>query len=93
MSTTKESWHVGKEIPITVIIAILAQTGALIWYLAAFTSTVSANQKRLDEKLDDLSNQVASLSADKYTQHDAARDMALVNEKIENLRREIYRRR
>jgi len=78
----KESWHVGKEIPIAMLIAILAQTGAAIWWAASFSATVTT-------KLDDLSNQVASLTADKYTQHDAIRDQALINERIENLKRQV----
>lgn len=76
------NWHVGKEIPLAMLFAILAQTGAAIWWAASFSATVTT-------KLDDLSNQVASLTADKYTQHDAIRDQALMNEKIENIRRQV----
>lgn len=76
------NWHVGKEIPIAMLFAILVQTGAAIWWAASFSATVTT-------KLDDLANQVASLTADKYTQHDAIRDQALLNEKIENLRRQV----
>lgn len=76
------NWHVGKEIPLAMLFAILAQTGAAIWWAASFSATVTT-------KLDDLSNQVASLTADKYTQHDAIRDQALIHEKIENIRRQV----
>jgi hypothetical protein len=75
-------WHVGKEIPIAMLIAILAQTFAAVWWAAAFSATVTT-------KLDDLSNQVAALTADKYTQHDAIRDNALMSEKIENVKQQV----
>lgn len=75
-------WHVGKEIPLAMLFAILVQTGAAIWWAASFSATVTT-------KLDDLSNQVAALTADKYTQHDAIRDQALLNEKIENLKLQV----
>lgn len=64
------------------LFAIVIQTMAAVWWAASFSATVTT-------KLDDLSNQVASLTADKYTQHDALRDQALVSEKIENLKREV----
>lgn len=78
----KERWHVGKEIPIAMLFAICMQSAAGIWWAASFSATVTA-------KLDDLSNQVAALTADRYSQHDALRDQALVNEKIDNLKREM----
>lgn len=78
----QDQWHVGKEIPLAMLFAILVQTGAAIWWAASFSATVTT-------KLDDLSNQVAALTADKYTQHDAIRDQALMNEKIENLKRQM----
>jgi hypothetical protein len=77
-----DQWHVGKEIPLAMLFAILIQTGAAIWWAASFSATVTT-------KLDDLSNQVAALTADKYTQHDALRDQALMNEKIDNLKRQM----
>lgn len=78
----EDHWHVGKEIPIAMLFTIIIQTCAAIWWAASFSATVTT-------KLDDLANQVASLTADKYTQHDAVRDQALINEKIENLKRQL----
>lgn len=76
----KESWHVGKEIPIAMLFAIFLQTAGAIWWAA----TMSA-------KLDDLSYQVAALNADKYSQHDAQRDQALTFQKISELEKRIDR--
>lgn len=73
-----EQWHIGKEIPIALVIGMLAQFGAWIWQAA----TVST-------KLDDLSLQVASLAADKYTKNDAAKDGALSIQRMNDLERRI----
>lgn len=68
MSTNNstEKWHVGKEIPLALIFAIVVQTGGWIWWAA----TLSA-------KVEDLSLQIAAISADKYTATDAKKDSAL----------------
>jgi hypothetical protein len=73
-----DSWHVGKEIPIAMLFAIFLQTAGAIWWAATMST-----------KLDDLSYQVAALTADKYSQHDAVRDQALIDEKIANLKQSI----
>lgn len=78
----KESWHVGKEIPLAMLFAIFLQSAGFIWWIASFSATVTA-------KLDEVSNQVAALTLDRYSQHDAARDIALLNEKINNVKREM----
>ena len=42
-----ESWHLSKGIPITFIMAILAQTIALIWFIATLSADVSYNTKSI----------------------------------------------
>lgn len=80
-----EKWHVGKEIPLALIFAIVVQTGGWIWWAA----TLSA-------KVEDLSLQIAALSADKYTASDAKKDGALYmtrisdhDRRLENLERKF----
>lgn len=77
-----ESWHVGKEIPLAMLFAVLIQTMAAVWWAASFSATITG-------KLDNLSYQVASLTADKYSQHDAARDFALIEEKLRSTTQDI----
>jgi hypothetical protein len=60
------------------LFAIFVQTVGVVWWAA----TLSA-------KMDDLSYQVAALTAEKYTQQDAIRDQALVSEKINGINRTI----
>lgn len=88
IDTNKESWHVGKEIPIAMLFAIFLQTTGAIWWAATMSS-----------KLDSLSYQVAALTADKYSQQDALKDQALILQKIssvekriENMENTTYRR-
>jgi hypothetical protein len=61
-----ERWHVGREIPLALIIALLLQTGGWVWWAA----TQSA-------KLDTLTNMVTDFKAAQYTQSDARRDMEI----------------
>ena len=68
---TQEQWHVGKEIPVAVIMAFFIQTIGAVWWAATLTS-----------KIDELSYQVAALTADRYTQNDAKRDQALLFQRL-----------
>lgn len=56
-------WHVGREIPIALIVALFLQTGGWVWWAA----TQSA-------KLDTLTNMVSDFKASQYTMSDARRD-------------------
>lgn len=76
--TSQEKWHVGKEIPIALIFAIIIQTGAGMWWAATVTT-----------KIDDLSYQVAAINADKYTKTDAQKDGALYMTQISDLKNRI----
>jgi hypothetical protein len=42
-----ESWHLSKSVPITFILAILAQTIALIWFVATLRNDVDNNRNEL----------------------------------------------
>lgn len=78
LDTERRGWHVGKEIPLAMLFAILVQSGAAIWWAA----TLSA-------KLDDLSYQVAALSAEKYTKSDAEKDQRYFIQRFDDVDRRI----
>lgn len=61
-----ERWHVGKEIPIAVIMGLMVQTGGLIWFAATQTA-----------KLDYLTVMMTEFRVSQYTQADARRDIEL----------------
>lgn len=65
-SMKDDRWHVGREIPLALIVALLLQTGGWVWWAA----TQSA-------KLDTLTTMVSDFKASQYTQSDAARDMEI----------------
>lgn len=43
----ERNWHLSKSVPITFILAIIAQTIALIWFVATLRNDVDANRDRL----------------------------------------------
>lgn len=63
MMARTDRWHVGKEIPLALIVMLMLQTGGWVWWAA----TQSA-------KLDTLTSMVADFKASQYTQGDARRD-------------------
>lgn len=72
-----EHWRVGKEIPLALLVTLIAQTGGWIWWAA----TQSA-------KLDTLTALMAEFKSIQYTQVDARRDIEIANIKhMENRRR------
>mgnify|MGYP000135482951 CR=1 FL=1 len=73
-----DRWHVGKEIPIAVILGLAVQTGGLIWFAATQTA-----------KLDNLTVLMSEFRAAQYTQADARRDFELATSRHNENRRRI----
>jgi len=44
---SNNQWHLSKSVPITFILAIVAQTVALIWFVATLRSDVDMNQTQI----------------------------------------------
>lgn len=74
----RDKWHVGREIPIAVLIMLAIQTGGGIWWLSG-----------VSQKLDAVIAQVAELRAERYTKDDARRDMELMRTRDTDLDRRI----
>jgi hypothetical protein len=68
-------WHVGKEIPIGFISAIVLQTMGGIWWASAIST-----------KLDAAIATILEFKAERYTQQDAKRDRDLLLATVEALR-------
>ena len=47
MKREDNQWHLSKSVPITFILAIIAQTVALIWFVATLRNDVDINQSQL----------------------------------------------
>jgi septal ring factor EnvC (AmiA/AmiB activator) len=41
------SWHLSKSVPISFILAIVAQTVALVWYVSSLDNNIKNNQREL----------------------------------------------
>ena len=78
MTVKEESWHVGKEIPLAMLLTIFFQTGVGVWWAA----TQSA-------KTDYLTELVRGLQQDRYTQADARRDLVISEQRSLNNSRRI----
>lgn len=74
----KDRWHVGKEIPLALIFAMLTQTAVGVWWAA----TQSA-------KLDNLVQMVADFKSAQYTISDARRDQDIGVERDRALSRRL----
>lgn len=50
MSLPEENgrWHLDKRVPITLIIAILVQTGAFIWMISSMHEQIQQNERRIE---------------------------------------------
>lgn len=66
-----QSWHIGKEIPLTLICGILIQTVFFAVWLANLSSSVGV-----------LTAALVEFKADRYTGQDARRDRELMEQKI-----------
>lgn len=64
-------WHVGKEIPLAMIFALLMQTAGVIWWAAS-----------LSAKIDSLAEQVAWLKSDKRLQETSYKDIAVLEQRV-----------
>ena len=41
----EDSWHLSKSVPVTLVLAIIAQTVALVWYISSLDSAVDTNSR------------------------------------------------
>lgn len=57
-----EQWHLSRSVPISFIVAIIAQTGALIWFVASMNNAIEVNARdivRHDTRIDAIEASVA----------------------------------
>lgn len=43
----RQAWHLDKKVPITIIVALVIQTGSMIWQASALNSAVKENSSGL----------------------------------------------
>ena len=77
-----ENWHLSKSVPISFILAIICQTGALVWFVASMSNGIENNAKdilRHDTRIQSLEAVV----------QDQAVTMARIDENIKAIRKMI----
>ena len=59
----EDNWHLSKSVPVTLVLAIIAQTVALVWYISSLDSAVDTNSRdiiRNETRLESLETIVQS---------------------------------
>jgi len=82
MEENKESWHLSKSVPISLIVALVMQAAAIVWTVSNMSSTIDRNAMdivRLDAR---------TASLEKIVQ-DQAVAMARIDENIKAIRQYV----
>jgi len=77
-------WHLSKSVPVTFILAIIAQTVALIWFVATLRSDVDMNQQQI------LRHEVRLETVEDIVQNQAVM-LARIDENLKAIRDAIER--
>jgi len=77
-------WHLSKSVPVTFILAIIAQTIALIWFVATLRSDVDMNQQQI------LRHEVRIETVEDIVQNQAVM-LARIDENLKAIRDAIER--
>ena len=79
MSKRDDEWHLSKTVPITLVIAILCQTIALVWYISSLDNNVKNNTREI------LRQEVRVEGLEKVVQTQAL-TLARIDENIKSIR-------
>ena len=74
-----QPWHLNKSIPLTFIMAILAQTVALVWFVSSLNSSIENNTR-------DLMRHEARIDALEKVVQQQAVTMGRIDENIKSIR-------
>lgn len=59
----RRGWHVGREIPVALLVTLVLQTGGFIWWMSKIDATVSAQGQAITEVKAKVETVAASTSA------------------------------
>ena len=77
-------WHLSKSVPLTFILAIVAQTVALVWYVSSLDNAVENNTRNI------VRHEVRLDALDKVVQSQAV-TLARMDENIKAIREHLER--
>ena len=79
MMNKDTEWHLSKTVPVTLVIAIICQTVALVWYVSSLDNSVKNNAREI------LRHEVRIDTLDKVVQSQAL-TLARIDENIKSIR-------
>ena len=74
-----QEWHLSKSIPLTFVLAILARTVALVWFVSSLNSSIESNTR-------DLMRHEARINALEKVVQQQAVTMGRIDENIKSIR-------
>lgn len=80
----RQSWHLDKKVPITIVTALVVQTIALVWQASALNSAVKQNATNIEETTKRVSDM-------EIRERETGKMMAKVETMLENLQHTVYR--
>ena len=83
---SNENWHLSKSVPVTLVLAIIMQTVALVWYVSTLDSAIKQNSK------DILRNETRLQTVEKIVQGQAV-TLGRMDENIKAIREMMERSR
>jgi hypothetical protein len=72
-------WHLSKSIPLTFVLAILAQTVALVWFVSSLNSAIDSNTR-------DIMRHEARINSLEQVVQQQAVTMGRIDENIKSIR-------
>lgn len=85
MNQTKESWHLSKSVPITLVLTIFMQTLALAWFLAGLNKDVLNNATHISDNKADIRTLEASSRRQDGTLIRIEENVKYIRETIEDM--------
>lgn len=79
ISQPKERWHVGKEIPLAVVITMILQAAAIVWFAAKMDNQIDVNAASIARNLKSI--EISELEIDDL--YDAIADQNVVNARLD----------
>ena len=74
-----QEWHLSKSIPLTFVLAIMAQTVALVWFVSSLNSSIDNNTR-------DIMRHEARINALEKVVQQQAVTMGRIDENIKSIR-------
>ena len=79
ISQTKERWHVGKEIPLAVVITMVLQAAMIVWFAAKMDNRIDINSASIERNLKNIES--SELEIDDL--YDAIADQNVINARLD----------